>query len=532
MAARRVDDEEQETGRSLFAELGEDLCLQVLIRTRCASHGALVATCRAFCRILTSKRFEATRRSANYEERALFVWERHLFRPRLLANDGACWRCPRLPLDGAVCVLPSVRKAELVAICRPPRPSVCDDELATAVFDVRRKRWRVVGEENDSSADADGRRRQRAVAQTATTQQQAAQTTAPRKKPSSPSASRPTGARLWSSEGSIAVNSSRTTPPVVKLPRQPNPPVEKTVGSSYLAAAKVGDRIFAVTTNYRQRISTFDGERWSLLKNLAMPEPVVEAALVGVDTTLVVIGGRRAKFARGELPTDALSLVQALDATTLKWRTLPPLPTPRCRSVACVHRSKIYVIGGFKRVRNHFPDDDDDDDDDGVNFDAAHAPVTTRKTPSESSYAYVLDSLDAQRWRRLEARLPSHLNRHTRPLAAAVVHSGSLGGEHVLLYGADDGPSHDRSLGLHDDDLVVRNRIEPPLLLPLDDPQSWIAFDDDLADVFLGSQSGLVANHADLVHESSHVADDHLDFEPPAPRTPYVHPCVASVVLG
>lgn len=437
---RVSEDEDVTYDEEPFPWLSDDLRLQVLIRTRWASHGAVAATCRTFQKLMRSKRFSSARRAAGYEERALFVWERHLFRPRFLANDGSCWRCPRLPVDGAVCAVPSATKGELVAICRPPRPTVCDDEFATVLFDVRRKRWRIIE----------------------------------------------------------AAHS--------------NPPVEKTVGSSYLAVANVGKEIYAVTTNYRQRISTFRQGQWTQL-NIEMPDPVVEAAFVGVGTTLLVIGGRRAKFARGELPTEALDSVQALDTTTHRWRNLAPLPEPRTRAVACEHQGKVFLIGG-------------------LNHGAGTSSTTT----------FVLDTLD-DTWRQLPAELPPRGGGGGGSLAAAVVHAGSRGTDHILLYsGGDDGSNGTES----HQDLLGRHRIEPPLLLPLSDDvpnqqpteKTWISFDDDLADVLLGTQSVLVKNHMDLVHESSHIdndvgqAPDDYDHEPPAPRTPYVHPCVASIVLG
>ena len=484
-----------------FSWLSEDLVLQVLIRVRQSSQGAAAATCKSFSEILGSPTFASSRRAAGYEERALFFWERHLFRPRLLANDGGCWRCPRLPLDGALRALPF--KGSVVAVCRPRRPSVCDHEFATVVLDLRRKRWRLIEEGGGG------------------------------------------------------------------------PYVEKTIGVSYLAAATVGDKIFAITTNYRQRLSTFDGHKWTLLRGLTMPMPVVEAALVGVlegllgeettttsssrhdllsslenndesprrirrrrrrRETVVVIGGRLAHFARGEvMSTMAVDAVQALDTETLRWRNLAPLPESRCRAAACVRGESIYVVGGFTSFGPE-----------GVNV----AAETT----------LVLDSLDSVAWRVLaEAKLPASRRRRDKPVAACVVHPGSLGDDHIFLYTADD-----RALSTvpHGDPV----RVEPPLVLPLTskkscdfldvsstssfssssssrswpDSHSWVSFDDQCAaDDLLGAQSGLVKNHLDLVDESTHIADDQdiarsalLEYEPPAARTPYVHPCVASVVLG
>lgn len=116
-------------------------------------------------------------------------------------------------------------------------------------------------------------------------------------------------------------------------------------------AAVVGNRLYAIggrqggVPDYLNavipQVDVFDltAGTWSTLapaSNLPTPRAGVGVAVIGQE--IVVIGG--------EGNGKAWNTVEALDTTTGKWRTLPPMPTARHGIQAAVCNNGIYIAGG------------------------------------------------------------------------------------------------------------------------------------------------------------------------------------------
>lgn len=116
---------------------------------------------------------------------------------------------------------------------------------------------------------------------------------------------------------------------------------------SYIAAAQLGDRIFAAggmvgeTGRPLAVFTRYDAKRdeWTVLPQL--PVPTRAAAAAGVGDTIYVFGGTT--------PDGNTDAVWAWDGRS--WTKRASVPTPRFNHAAVAVGSEIYVLGGFLEGR-------------------------------------------------------------------------------------------------------------------------------------------------------------------------------------